>query len=275
MKVCVLGLGRVGLPAAEYLIEKGLDVWGYDIDSEAVDRAKKMTISKASRVWDDIPPMDVYLICVTTQLRGEDPDLSPVLDVCEKIRQKVVSPSRPLVSIESTVIPGLSRRVFVDVFNKRVRLVHVPERYWVEQPDEHGIKQKRVIGGVDAESLESGLKFYRDGLGIPLHVVSSVEAAEMSKIAENAYRYVQIALAEELRMICGETGLDFEDVRKACNTKWNIDIMEARDGIDGHCLPKDIRYVVSLTPFDGLLRSAMKVDKQYREWLKRETPHGH
>jgi len=92
--------------------------------------------------------------------------------------------------------------------------------------------------------------------------------AEMCKIAENAYRYVQIAFAEELKMVCEECGLNFDDVRKACNTKWNIEILEARDGISGHCLPKDIRYVTSLTTFNTLMKGALTVDEQYREWLK-------
>jgi UDP-N-acetyl-D-mannosaminuronic acid dehydrogenase len=144
----------------------------------------------------------------------------------------------------------------------------VPHRYWAEEPDEHGVKQSRVIGGVDSESLKAGLEFYRDVLEVPLHVVSSVEVAEMSKIAEQAYRYVQIAFAEELRMICEESGLDFAEVRDACNTKWNIEILEARDGIAGHCLPKDIRYLASLTSFNTLMKGALAVDEQYRKWLK-------
>jgi len=71
-------------------------------------------------------------------------------------------------------------------------------------------------------------------------------------------------------MICEEAGLKFEEVREACNTKWNVEILEARNGIDGHCLPKDIRYLASLTTFNNLLRSAMIVDKQYKEWLMRK-----
>jgi UDP-N-acetyl-D-mannosaminuronate dehydrogenase len=89
----------------------------------------------------------------------------------------------------------------------------------------------------------------------------------MCKIVENAYRYVQIAFAEELRMMCEELGLDFNEVRRACNTKWNIEILEAREGILGHCLPKDIRYLISLTTYNTLLRSAIEVDKEYRNWL--------
>ncbi|MDI6690813.1 MAG: hypothetical protein QME50_02960 [Candidatus Bathyarchaeota archaeon] len=237
----------------------------------AVEQAKKAGIVRATHVWDEVASVDAYLICVSTGLKGDVPDLSSVFDVCKKIKEKVGSSAYPLVSIESTVIPGLCRRVFRDIFDGRVRLVHVPHRYWAEEPVKHGVNQLRVIGAVDAKSLKAGLEFYKNVLGIPLHVVSSVEVAEMSKIAENAFRYVQIAFAEELRMVCEEVGLSFEEVREACNTKWNIEILEARDGIGGHCLPKDIRYLASLTGFNVLMKNALAVDKQYREWLARKS----
>lgn len=271
MKVCVLGLGEVGFPTAKYVLDKGLDVCGYDVDLPAVERAKKAGIVRAATVWNEIPSADVYLICVSTGFKEDVPDLSSIFDVCEKIKEKAGLSARSLVSIESTVIPGLCRRVFRDIFEERMRLVHVPHRYWAEQPVKHGVKQLRVVGGVDAESLKAGLEFYRNVLGVPLHVSSSVEVAEMSKIAENAFRYVQIAFAEELRMVCEEGGLSFGEVRNACNTKWNVEILEARDGITGHCLTKDIRYLASLAGFDMLMKSALAVDKNYRDWLAHKS----
>lgn len=270
MNVCVLGLGNVGFPTAKYVLDRGLDVWGYDIASAAVERAKEVGIVKATTVWDEIPSADVYLICVSTGFKEDVPDLSSIFDACEKISKKASLPVSSLVSIESTVIPGLCRRVFGDIFGGRVHLIHVPHRYWAEQPVKHGVKQQRVIGGIDDESLKAGLEFYRDVLGVPLHISSSIEVAEMSKIVENAFRYVQIAFAEELRMVCEEDGLSFDEVRNACNTKWNIEILEARDGITGHCLTKDIRYLESSTGFNVLMRSALAVDKKYRDWLARK-----
>jgi UDP-N-acetyl-D-mannosaminuronic acid dehydrogenase len=179
-----------------------------------------------------------------------------------------------LVSIESTIVPGTSRKIYENIFNKSINLVHVPHRYWAGDPVKHGVRQLRVIGAVNQGSLEVGIKFYRDMLDIPLHVCSSIEVAEMCKIAENAYRYVQIAFAEELRMICETLGLSFNEVREACNTKWNVEILEARDGIGGHCLPKDIRYLSSLTIHNTLLKGAIKADEEYRKWLsgKRKNP---
>lgn len=127
----------------------------------------------------------------------------------------------------------------------------------------------RVIGAVNPESLKSGLKFYKEKLGIQMHAVSNVEVAEMCKITENSHRYLQIAFAEELAMMCSKIGLSFDELREACNTKWNVDIPEAREGIGRHCLPKDIRYVLTLAP-SVILESAINADNQYREWLAKQ-----
>ena len=92
----------------------------------------------------------------------------------------------------------------------------------------------------------------------------------MCKITENAHRYLQIAFAQELKMICEEIGLNFDELRTACNTKWNVDMAEARSGLGGHCLPKEIRYMTSFAPSE-ILESAMNVNKKYREWLTKQA----
>lgn len=259
-RVCVVGLGEVGLPTALYIKNAGFQVWGYDISEVAIERAEGNGITTANNLFE-MPSIDVYVICVSTDWRDSRPYISPIHDVCRKIAE-IESPT--LVSIESTVLPGTCRKVYDEIFEKKTNLVHVPHRYWAEDPNCHGVQQMRVIGAVDEKSLKIGLGFYKENLKIPLYIVSSIEIAEMCKIAENAYRYVQIAFAEELKMICDELGLDFDEVRSACNTKWNIDILEARDGIKGHCLPKDIRYLASLTRFNNLLKGAISADQTYR-----------
>ena len=266
MKVCVVGLGQVGLPTAKYILGKGLEVCGYDMNPVVAKRAKEEGVLRTTSNWHEIPSVDVYIISVSTMLKGYLPDISPIFDVCEKISQKARPSS--LVSIESTIIPGTSQKVYQNIFRKSINLVHVPHRYWAEDPLTHGVKQLRVVGAVNPISLNIGLRFYRDILKIPLHVAPSIEVAEMCKIAENAYRYIQIAFAEELRMICEEVELSFKEVRKACNTKWNIEMLEARDGIEGHCLSKDIRYLASLSIHNTLSKSAAIVDRKYREWLR-------
>jgi len=268
MKVCVIGLGQIGFPVAQYIQAKGFDVYGYDINPATVDRAVKDGKIKASSTWNQLPKADAYIISVTTGQINEQPDISAVFDVSKKIVQQ--ADSETLVAIESTILPGTSKKIFEEIFKGKVKLVHAPHRYWADQAEKFGVNQVRVIGAVNTESLKDGLKFYKDQLGISMHSVSTVEVAEMCKIVENSHRYLQIAFAEDLKMMCSRIGMNFDELRDAMNTKWNVDLPEARDGIGRHCLPKDIRYVTSLTP-SILLSSAMEVDKKYREWLTKQT----
>ncbi|MFX1536073.1 MAG: NAD(P)-binding domain-containing protein [Promethearchaeota archaeon] len=264
MNVCVLGLGQVGLPSALYIAHRGTDTWGYDVNEEAVIRARSENI-RASTKWSEIPPADVYVVCVGTTVVDDRPNLTNLFDACQLIASSAKNNS--LVSIESTILPGTCRKIHEKIFNGKLFLIHVPHRYWPGGRLEHGVNQIRPIGALNEKDLALGLKFYQEKLGINLHITPSIEVAEMSKITENAYRFVQIAFAEELKLKCEKLGLRFEDVRASCNTKWNIDILEARNGINGHCLPKDIRYLASLSNDSPLLSGAMSADAAYKQWL--------
>lgn len=259
--VCIVGLGEVGYPTAKYLAEKGIKVFGYDVSKNAVKKAKNAI--KATDDWNTIPhdEISVYVVCVSTGIRNNTPDMSAIFDACKKIA--AVAKNNPLVSITSTVSLGTCRRL-MKLFRNPIDLVYAPHRYWKKNPVRYGVKQPRVIGGINKNSLKRGLDFYSK-LDIPMFPVSSIELAEMSKIAEQSYRYVQIAFAEELKLICDENGLNFEKLREACNTKWNVEILEARDGIGGRCLPKDMYYLLSCsdTP-PPLLRGSIAADEIYK-----------
>ena len=90
----------------------------------------------------------------------------------------------------------------------------------------------------------------------------------MTKIIENSHRYLQIAFAEELYLYCQENGIHFSELRDALNTKWNVEILEPRDGIGGHCLPKDTRMFLNSSQKmkSKILRTAMEVDITYRNY---------
>lgn len=247
MKVCVVGLGTIGTPTIQYIHAHDFQVYGYDLIRKSIDGVKTFTD------WNEVPNADIYVVAVSSD---------SVENVCEKLSKK---DRDSFVSIESTVRVGTCRKIS-DAFGLQA-LVHCPHRYWVDDPLNHGIRQLRVIGAVNEGSLETGLRFYRS-LEIPLHVCSTIEVAETCKIAENAYRFVQIAFAEELRRICVSNKISFEEVREACNTKWNTLILEARDGIFGSCLPKDIRYLKPLADETPLLDGAILTDEIYRKSRK-------
>ena len=163
-----------------------------------------------------------------------------------------------LVSIESTVPKGTSKKVY-DTLNHRMHVVHAPHRWYSLEEKVHGVNQLRVIGGVCDCCLKAGMQFYGGvesvsvnaqsysspsslkSLGIPMHPVSEIEIAETTKIVENAHRYLQIAFAEDLYLYCQANNINFPELRDALNTKWNVNILEPREGIGGHCLPKDTK----------------------------------
>ena len=258
-KVCVLGLGVIGLPTALH-ISDFYDVEGYDINPMAVEKANKMGVNSTC---ERLPYADVYVIAVSTSVNEDDtPDMSNIYDVCDKISE--INPES-LICIESTMSMGTCREIS-EKFSLN-NIVNCPHRYWAGDTINCGIVQTRVFGALNDESYRKGKIFY-ERQKIPIIEVSSIEIAEMCKVAENAYRFVQIAFAEELKTICDELGLPFEELRESCNTKWNIEILEARDGIGGHCLPKDVRYLWTLLK-SPLLNGAIKADETYKK-LKRE-----
>jgi UDP-N-acetyl-D-mannosaminuronic acid dehydrogenase len=109
---------------------------------------------------------------------------------------------------------------------------------------------------------------YSQSLEIPMHTVSTIEIAELTKIIENSHRYLQIAFAEELYLYCQANHIRFTELRGALNTKWNVEILEPRRGIGGHCLPKDTKMFLNSSKFRSkILQSAMEVDYLYRDSL--------
>ena len=103
-----------------------------------------------------------------------------------------------------------------------------------------------------------------------MHPVSQVEVAETTKVVENAHRYLQIAFAEDLYLYCQANSINFAELRNALNTKWNVEILEPREGIGGHCLPKDTKmFLQSSKAFKSkMLTAAIEVDEDYRSYRR-------
>src|SRR5918998_2607333 len=296
-KVVIIGLGQLGLPVAKYVKEKGFDAYGYDINEKAMEVAQSnYGIKKASNFSD----FDVLIICVSTH-RPDDmfsPQIDSLLSVMEKISREAKTGA--LISIESTIPKGTSKKVFERV-DHRLHVVHAPHRWYALEENIHGVNQLRIIGGVSSCCLQHGLRFYdgvdirisgndgssskqrdsslvptpsmkTDGLSlqIPMHPVSSIEVAELTKIIENSHRYLQIAFAEELALYCKANNISFTELRHSLNTKWNVEILEPRDGIGGHCLPKDTKMFVNSSNAikSKILQAAIEIDEDYREYIK-------
>jgi UDP-N-acetyl-D-mannosaminuronic acid dehydrogenase len=279
-KVLVVGLGQLGLPVAKYVRERGYDAYGYDISTTAMRIAEKASIKKA----DNFSEFDVYILCVSTHRLGDifSPQIDGLWSVIEKISNEAKNGA--LLSIESTIPSGTSKKVF-EALNHRLHVVHAPHRWYAAEEKEHGINQPRVIGGVCECCLKAGMEFYGDpkiyplsspqipndnngkrSLGIPMHPVTEIEVAEITKVVENANRYLQIAFAEELYLYCQANSLNFPELRDAVNTKWNVNILEPREGIGGHCLPKDTKMFLqsSKSIRSRIVIAATEVDQDYR-----------
>jgi UDP-N-acetyl-D-mannosaminuronic acid dehydrogenase len=108
----------------------------------------------------------------------------------------------------------------------------------------------------------------KTSLGIPMHPVPEVEIAELTKIVENAHRYLQIAFAEDLYLYCQANNINFAELRDSLNTKWNVNVLEPREGIGGHCLPKDTKMFLnsSKSMKSKIIEAAIQVDSEYRKY---------
>ncbi|MFY9795622.1 MAG: hypothetical protein WAK17_11435 [Candidatus Nitrosopolaris sp.] len=286
-KVLITGLGQLGLAAAKYVKERGFDTYGYDINTEAMEIAHRSAGIKPVADFGS-HDFDVYVICVSTHKPDDifSPQIDGILSTADKISREAKKDGA-LVSIESTIPKGTSKKVF-QLLNHRLHVVHAPHRWYALEEKEHGVNQLRVIGGVYNCCIRAGMQFYTDtkgnedkrerypgiihnfdsNLGIPLYSVSNIEIAETTKVVENCHRYLQVAFAEELYLYCQANDINFLELRHALNTKWNVQILEPREGIGGHCIPKDTKMFLqsSKSIKSKILAAAMEVDEDYKRY---------
>jgi UDP-N-acetyl-D-mannosaminuronic acid dehydrogenase len=269
-RILIIGLGQIGYSNAEYMSMKGLDVDGYDIDEKAIQRAIKDGVIRNKA--KDFSGYDYLVICISTHNPTNMfiPYQDGLMSISKRIAQE--GKSGALIAIDSTISRGTANKV-LDIVEHRLHVCHVPHRFYIHDKEEHGVRQTRVAGACDSCCMERTRHFYHDILDIPLFDVSNIEIAELCKIVENSYRFLEIAFAEELRMLCDNSNINFQELRNAVNTKWNIKIKEARDGIGGHCLPKDSEMFLNTSyEFVGssIIEAAKSIDKKYREHINPE-----
>jgi len=265
--ILVIGLGQIGYHDAEYMTSLGLNVDGYDVNPKVVQQALEHGILRKQATT--FHGYDYYVIAVSTHNPDNvaQPSFNALFHTAEKLSYQ--GKKNALVAIESTVTTGTSEEI-KDILGHRLHVAHVPHRFYSEEKEEHGVRQLRVLGGCEKCCTEKALRFYEETLDVPVYRVSSIELAELSKVIENSYRFLEIAFAEELKMLCDSYGWSFDELRGAVNSKWNVKILEARQGIGGHCLPKDSQMYVDLSDKvtdTSIIDSAKAADQEYKARL--------
>ncbi len=275
-QVGIIGLGYVGLPLALLFTEQKFKVTGFDIDKKKVDTLSKggsyiyripaeeiqSAASKGFRATSDyaeIEQMDAVIICVPTPLdQYHEPDLSFITDTTHAIAPHLQAGQ--LVVLESTTYPGTTEEVMVPILEKENRsslkvargnsntekeffVAFSPER---EDPGNTTVARRdipKVVGGVNPQASELAGALY----GSIFHrtvPVSSPAAAEMTKLLENIYRCVNIAMVNELKLLCLRMGLDIWEVIDAASTKpFGFHPFYPGPGLGGHCIPVDPFYL--------------------------------
>ncbi len=275
LRVGVVGLGYVGLPLTLLLSEDGFAVTGFDID-EAKVRALNAGQSyihritpehiaaaqargfRATREYAEIASVDAILICVPTPLYPDHtPDMRAVVATMESIAPHLRLGQ--LVVLESTTYPGTTEEIVVTTIERHglhvqraggdpqsvegVLVAFSPER---EDPGNLTVPRRsvpKVVGGVDARATEAACALY--GVVFAKTVaMSSTAAAEMTKLLENIYRAVNIALINEMKQLCLHMGIDLWEVIAAAATKpFGFQPFYPGPGVGGHCIPVDPFYL--------------------------------
>ncbi|MFQ5453811.1 MAG: nucleotide sugar dehydrogenase [Candidatus Zixiibacteriota bacterium] len=263
----VLGLGYVGLPLSIELAKAGFKVTGFDISQDKVKRlnagksdiddipdtaVKNALLSKKFKATADmklISKMNIVFICVPTPLsKTKDPDVSYILDAVNNIKTYIKKGT--LVILESTTYPGTTQDLILPLLSENGKkvgadffLAFSPERV---DPGNETFTTKntpRVVGGITPECTKIAKTLYEQTIS-KVYIVSSTRAAEMVKLLENTFRSVNIALVNEVALMCAHLNLDIWEIIDAAATKpFGFMPFYPGPGLGGHCIPIDPHYL--------------------------------
>ena len=266
-RICVVGLGYVGLPFAVEKAKVGFSVTGIDqnprrvqkinaggnyidgVDDRELGELVRRGLIRAEGDFAPAAGADIIVICVPTPLTK---NLVPDLQYVENVTAEIAARIRPgqLISLESTTYPGTTEEVMLPILERsglRVEhdfyLCHSPERV---DPGNRRYTTKntnKVVGGAGPDSLEIGVAFYEQTIDrvVP---VSSTRAAELVKVYENSFRAVNIALVNELAVLCDKMEISVWEILDAAFTKpFGIMPFYPGPGVGGHCIPIDPHYL--------------------------------
>jgi UDP-N-acetyl-D-galactosamine dehydrogenase len=266
-KICVVGLGYVGLPLAVAMAKKfyvlGFDInkkridelnSGYDNTNELLpDEVKKYLRKSIFYTYNEkeLSGVNFYIITVPTPINSDkSPDLRPIISATTMVSKYLKKGD--IVVFESTVYPGLTEEICVPLLEKETGLkinddFHVgysPERINPGDKKHTITKIKKVVSGSSKQALDEIAKVYEQIIEAGIHKAESIKVAEAAKVIENTQRDINIAFVNELAMIFGKMGIDTHEVLKAAGTKWNF--LNFFPGlVGGHCIGVDPYYLAS------------------------------
>lgn len=293
-RVCVVGLGYIGLPTSVVLAKAGKEVVGVDVHPPVVEAINS---GKAHIVEPDLDgllhhvvsegrfraattpvPADVFVIAVPTPFRGDhEPDLSYVESASRAVAP-FVEPGN-LVVLESTVPPGATEKMVAWILEERSDLqppgtgegafhaAHCPERVLPGRILIELVENDRVVGGVDPESTEVARRFYQSFVRGEC-VGTTARTAELAKLSENAFRDANIAFANELSMIAARLDVDVWELIALANRHPRVNILRPGPGVGGHCIAVDPWFIVDAAPEDAhFIRAARETNLRKTDWV--------
>ena len=260
--LAVVGLGYVGMPLAVAFAARGVDVLGYDLNKakirtyrdgkdpthEVGDDAIRATSVRFSYEEADLKQAKFFIVAVPTPVNTDHtPDLSPVEGASRTVGRNLTPGS--IVVYESTVYPGVTEDVCVPILEQESGLVcgkdfkvgYSPERINPGDPVHRLENIRKIVSGMDAESLEQIRKIYDLVIEVGTYPVSTIKTAEAIKVVENSQRDINIAFMNELAMVFDRMGIDTREVIDGMKTKWNA--LNFYPGlVGGHCIGVDPYY---------------------------------
>ena len=288
-KICVIGLGYIGLPTASLLGTKGFNVHGVDVSKHVVDTINAgkihivepdldIMVKSAVNVGNlkaGLEPVeaDVFIIAVPTPFKGDyQPDLSFVESATQMI-SPYVKPGN-LVILESTSPVGTTDEVVAKILkenghdtDKNVYVAHCPERVLPGRILIELVENDRIVGGVNPLATQKAVEFYQSFVRGEVLSTDS-RTAEMAKLTENSSRDVSIAFANELSIICDEEGINVWELISLANRHPRVNILKPGPGVGGHCIAVDPWFIVARSPEHAkLIKTARLVNDAKPDWV--------
>lgn len=289
-KVCIVGLGYIGLPTAALLANNNFEVIGVDINEKTVDIVNEgkihivepglellvaNAVSSGNLKANTIPIIsDIYMICVPTPFYENEnlhlPNIDYVVAATESISSLIKKGD--LIILESTSPVGTTEIVADTLANAGVEIEDVyiaycPERVVPGKVIEELVNNDRVVGGLNEISSKIVANFYRQFVkGAVLE--TDARTAEMCKLTENSFRDVNIAFANELSIICDKEGIDVWKLINLANRHPRVNVLQPGSGVGGHCIAVDPWFIVARNPEDSkIIKSAREVNNYKSKWV--------